>query len=168
MALVTAAIAWTVRLIVVMTRLPLPVVLGALAVSDLYICCPLGQVVPIIAAVMVTAVWFMQHDRPFAAACTALVALIEPNLGGPFCLALFCIERRSRATLLTGGVLCILLSLWLAPASVNLEYLRSTLPGHAASEVHNDYQLSVTHLVSLAGAPDRAALAVGSISTVVL
>src|SRR5581483_5055198 len=61
-----------------------------------------------------------------------------------------------------------LLSLWALGTSGSVEYVRQTLPLHARAEVFDNYQYSLTHLLAVLGTPASLALALGSLSYIVL
>ena len=100
--LTVAAIVATVSLLRDMTQLPAAWILAAIAIPDIYVSLPLGQLVPCIIAAAVATAWSVERGKPVFAACAALITLMEPHLGLPICALLFCIER-GRATGLTRG-----------------------------------------------------------------
>jgi hypothetical protein len=98
------------------------------------------------------------------AALALAVAMIEPHLGLAACISLFVYRPRSRATLVALGVAAVAVSVVALSPATALEYVRETLPVHARAEVTAADQYSLTWLAHVAGADDRLAVTLGSIS----
>jgi hypothetical protein len=156
------ACAWALR---ELTGLPLSATFAALALGDAYdAALTLGQVVPLAVAGITFAAWALARGRFALAALCAAVAMIEPHLGLPACLALFLFVPRTRRALVGYACACFALSLALVGPALNLEYVRTVLPLHALSEIVNEKQLSLTFVAHQLGASDTLALQLGSLS----
>ncbi len=127
-----------------------------------------GQLVPIVYAATVATAYFVVRGRDRAAALAAALTLFEPHLGVPVCLALFIARPRSRALLAACGAGLALISVALLGIGGNIEYFRDVLPAHALSEISNQEQYSLTYLAHLAGAGERAASGLGTLSYIVM
>jgi hypothetical protein len=155
------ASAWALR---ALTGLPFGALLAALALGDGYAALSLGQVVPLAVAGLTFAAWALARGRFALAGLFAAVAMIEPHVGLPACIALFCFAPRSRAALAGCAFACAALSFALAGPALNLEYVRAVLPAHALSELANEKQLSLTLVAHQFGLTDTLALRLGSLS----
>lgn len=162
--IIVASIGLTVYLLRSITQMAIPTIVAAIFIGGIYISLELGQLVPLILAAMVTTAWAVKREHDVLASIAAAVTMFEPNVGLPVCLTLFCIRPKTRLPLIGVGVLFAAVSALAAPISQTMEYFRQTLPAHASSEIRNDEQLSLTHVLSLAGASDRIALLAGSVS----
>ena len=147
-----------------LTRFSVPTIVAAMFIGGIYISLALGQLVPVIIAAIVVTAWAVERENDMLAGIVASVTMCEPNIGLPVCLAVFCIRAKARIPLLAMGVLFAAISVFVAPPAQTIAYFHETLPAHAGSEIRNDEQLSLTHLLALAGASDRTALAAGSLS----
>ncbi len=138
----------------------------ALAVFALSLCAislPFGEVVPIAVAFICAAAYFAWQARWVAAALCAALAMLEPHLGLPVCIALAVWAPASRVSLaLALSVLGAISVAVLGPAT-NLEYFTSVLPAHAISEVARDTQYSLTAVLFSAGTPENAAVRSGAL-----
>ena len=145
-------------------RLRAPVVWAALLLSVGLVSGFLGQLVPFSLLALCLCARALEDERPRLAAVAAAASLIEPHFGFPVCLglALWMPRARPPLALLAGGA--ALLSFGLLGFERNLEYVRDVLPAHLASEVTNEEQYSLTHLLSLAGVPDALAIRLGTLS----
>ena len=100
------------------------------------------------------------------AALAAAVAMIEPHLGLPAMLALFCWVPQTRRTLLAAGIALGFVSFALFGFASNSAYVTHVLPGQAISELPASDQFSLSHLLYVAGFADPLALALGFMSYV--
>ena len=159
-----AAFAGSALLLTGLCRLRAPVVWAALLLSVGLVSGFLGQLVPFSLLALCLCARAVEDERPRLAALAAAASLIEPHFGFPVCLGLALWMPRARLplALLAGGA--ALLSFGLLGFERNLEYVRDVLPAHLASEVTNEEQYSLTHLLSLAGVPDALAIRLGTLS----
>jgi hypothetical protein len=146
-----------------LTGLPLVPLIAAFALGDGYASLCLGQVAPIAVAAIAVAAWLLREGRDEWAGCAAGAAMIEPHIGLPLCASLFVWRARTRLPLLGCAVLCVAASVLAAGAPISLEYVRAVLPAHAASEIANEKQFSLTYALHRLGAPDEAALRAGEL-----
>ncbi len=153
--------AWALREI---SGLSFGATLAAFALGDGYAALSLGQVAPLAVAGITFAAWALARERFALAALFAALAMIEPHVGLPACLALFLFAPRSRAVLLGCALACVALSFAIGGTALNLEYVRSVIPAHALSEVANEKQLSLSIVAHQLGASDALALRIGSFS----
>lgn len=128
----------------------------------------IGQIVPIVCAATIGAAYFVARGRERLAALAAALAMLEPHLGLPVCLALFIARPRARAVLAGSGLLLAIASIALLGFDANIEYLRDVLPAHVSSELSNEEQYSLSYLAHLAGIGDRTASGLGTLSYVVM
>lgn len=170
---VTAALIWALALCVVyaatllalryLTGLSWPLLSAAILPGAL-MSISLGQIAPIaIGLLCVSAA--LARTRPQLAGPMAVLSLIEPHVAVPSCIALFAVNKRCRPGMYFSLFLLAGLSL-LFGAPLTDQYLREVIPAHAASDVWDVGQFSGTLIVHMAGATDRAALLVGSLSYV--
>jgi hypothetical protein len=158
------AIAASAVLLIGLSRLPAPVVWAALLLPVGLVSGFLGQLVPFALLALVVCARALEAERPQLAVLAGVASLIEPHFVLPVCLGLAVGMPRARLPL---GVLlaaAAALSFVLLGVERNLEYVRAVLPAHLASEVGNEEQYSLTHLLNLAGVPDSLALQLGSLS----
>lgn len=146
------------------TSLPAAFVFSLLWLSLIFPSLAYGELIPVSIAGVCIAAWCAREGRWACAAIGALVALAEPHIGLPVCLALAVWQPRARLPLLAGGAALGALSIATLGVQQNLEYFASVLPMHAVSELGSDAQLSLSVILHYAGVPDAAATAVGAAS----
>ncbi|MGH7750800.1 MAG: hypothetical protein ACREQ5_39425, partial [Candidatus Dormibacteria bacterium] len=113
---------------------------------------------------LVASMLALQRGRPRLATVAASVAMLEPHIALPACLALWLYEPRARRTLLAAGALALGLSLLLGPRTL-VEYFTQVLPLHARSEtVADDDQYSLSALLYALGAVRPLADRLGELS----
>jgi hypothetical protein len=161
---VLAAFGLTIWALRSVTRLPLIGLIAAFALVDGLAGWTLGQVAPLAVAAIALAVYFIEAGRDRAAAVAVAFAMIEPHVALPAALALFAWRRQTRFPLVAAGAACLALSFLTAGWNLNLEYVQSVLPAHAASEIASNRQLSLTNLAYRFGANDVLALRLGDAS----
>ncbi len=160
-----AAVACASVALVRLGGLALPVAVLAVLGGVAYVSLPLGQVVPIVVALLCAAALAARAGRFGLAGASCALTTIEPHLGLPACLALFVCAPRSRPVLLACAGVAAVLSLWFAGPAVCLEYVRDVLPAHARSQVGQfGVQYSLTALLFALGASGPAALWAGAFS----
>lgn len=116
---------------------------------------------------IVVAAFAVQRKRWWLAAAATGLALIQPQFGLAVAIALAFFFPRVRVPLAAVAVLIVGMSFAMGPAQ-SVAYLTTELPRHAAAEVFWPYQYSLTWLLAYEGIGERAALAAGSLSTIVL
>ena len=129
-SLLIAALAVTARGLREATGLPWGAVVGAIALVDGYVGLALGQVAPLAIAGIAMAVRFLQEDADPAAGWAASIAMLEPHVGLPACLALFLWRPRTRLPLVAAGALLALASLGAGGLALWHEYFSGVLPAH--------------------------------------
>jgi hypothetical protein len=103
--------------------------------------------------------------RPRLAAILAAATLVEPHIGLPACLTLFCWLSPTRRPFVLTAVALAAASVAAGGLPLQREYFANVLPSHAHSEVSNfASQYSLTSLLYALGATRRVALAGGSLS----
>ncbi len=143
-------------------------VLAALSLSLGATSIPFGQVVPFALAAICASALFASTGRWRAASITAAVAMIEPHLGLPVCMALAVWAPATRVTLVLSFTVLAMLSLAMLGVAANVEYVVRVLPAQALSEAANDMQYSLTSVLASAGAADTVAVRAGSFWYLVL
>ena len=146
------------------TGLPWPAVIAAIGLVDGYVGVALGQIAPLAIAAIAVSMWLLESGRDAAAGWAAALAMLEPHVGLPACLALFLWRAPTRLPLAAAGCALALVSFIFAGLPLWNEYLGSVLPAHAASEVANIKQLSLTYVAHRLGASDATALHIGDLS----
>lgn len=146
------------------TRLPAIAVLVAFTPTIGLLNLWYGEPVPLAIALLGGAALAAHSRRDALAGALAALALLEPHVGLPACVGAFFALPRSRVALIASGVALGLLSLVSLGPHLNLEYLLQALPAQARSEIAVNYQLSMSHILNLAGVGTRPALTLGSLS----
>lgn len=124
---------------------------------------PLGEIMPLAFAGLCLAGYYAWLGRWHAAGVAGMIAMLEPHIGLPACIALAVWAPGTRIPLAIGfGALAGLSLLMLGP-NVNLEYFLSVLPAHALSEATRDTQYSLTAVLTSIGVGSSAAIRAGSI-----
>lgn len=158
-----ACVTATVLAVRRVTGLPLLAVTAAFVLGDGYAMLCLGQIAPVAVAAIALAARFLASERDGAAACAAAVAMLEPHVGLPVCLALFVWRPRTRLILGGAAFFCAALSVAVAGLPTTLEYVHAVVPAHALSEVANEKQLSLTYALHRFGVADANALLAGDL-----
>jgi hypothetical protein len=164
-ALLLIAAGATIVLLRRLTGLPLPLIAASVFVGDLFPSLLIGQVVPLVVALLAGAAVALEAGRPRLAAALAACTLIEPHIGLPACLALFVWERRARVPLLAALGVLGGLSLLGGGIARNLEYGLAVLPAHARAEgLEFAAQYSLSAALAQLGVADGLALELGALS----
>jgi len=159
------AFAASVVIVAKLSRLHIATVALLLGGVEILIDVPLGQIVPIVVALLCYAALALRAERYSRCAVLCALATMEPHLGLPACVGLFICERRTRPALLASAAVAAGSALAVAGPAVCLEYFRQVLPLHALSQVDQLHiQLSLTSLAYALGADARTAVVIGSAS----
>jgi len=145
--------------------------LTALAASGLAVLGPAvlqGALSPIPIALTVCAALALRRKQWNAAAILLGFAMVEPHMVLPACVAVFLAIPQMRIRLLAAGAGAAAVMLAALGPQVALSYFTTVLPLHAASEVNNLGQLSLTALLYHLGAAPALALRLGSLQYVLL
>lgn len=121
----------------------------------------LGQLAPVAIALMTLAALLLYFERPAWAGALTALALVEPHVALPSCIAMLVAVRRSRFPLVAVGFGLAALSM-LFGVQRNIEYFIYTLPSHALSDVADVGQYSATVVAHVLGLSDGAASHVGT------
>jgi hypothetical protein len=143
------------------TDLPLSGLIAGFALGDGYASLCLGQLAPVAVAAITVATACAQRHRYRAAAFAAALAMVEPHVALPACLALFLWRPAARVPLAAAALALLALSIATGGMATNLEYVRQVVAAHGLSEIANEKQLSLTYLVHRFGAGDAQALRIG-------
>ena len=149
-----------------LTRFPALLILLGLGLTDGYQSIIYGQLPPLAVAALSAAAYFLQARRYVPAAVAVGASMIEPHLGLPACLAMFVWCGRARLPLAGVAVILTAVAAFALGPAENLDYILRVLPQHAAAELVATDQYALSHELHVAGFPDRAALALGSLSYV--
>ncbi len=166
-AILLASLGTTVAILNLICDLRKETIFAALLLGAFYSVF-LGQFMPIVCAATVAAAFFTARGRDRVAALAAALAMLEPHLGLPVCLALFFARPRARGVLAGCGAAFALASIALLGPSSNLEYVRDVLPAHMLSEISNEGQYSLSYLAHLAGLGESASIRLGTLSYLVM
>ena len=152
--------------VVTLTRFAMvtwPVAVSAFVLSLGAASIPFGEIVPIAIGAICLCAYFAWRGRWRASAIFAAVAMVEPHVGLPVCLALAIWAPATRLTLGISAAVLAAVSLFTLGPAVNLEYFASVLPAHALSEAARDTQFSLTSVLASLGVVDTLAVRVGSL-----
>jgi hypothetical protein len=162
------AILITAVLLAKRAHIPPLVALLCLAMVDGYFNLFYGELPPIAVAALVASAGLGTARRYSAAAIVGSLAMIEPHIGLPACLAMFVWWPKTRVAFVICGTALAAVSVAAIGLPANLEYFHTVLPLHAAAEIAAQDQYSLTRVLHILGAPDRIALSVGSMSYLVM
>lgn len=163
-ALVVAAGVVTVLALRALTGLPWLMLGGAFLVGTTYHDELQGELPALAIVALVCGALLLERERPRAAALVALGALTAPAVAAPALLALFAFVPKSRLTLVASGIGAVALSVAVAGPAALFEYFARVLPAQAAAETSAVDQYSLTWVLHMLGAGDRAAVAAGSLA----
>ncbi len=145
-----------------------PMVLAALMLSLGAASIPFGEVVPVALAAICACAYWARRGQWLPASIAAAVAMIEPHIGLPTCVALFVWARPTRVPLaIAAAVLGAIALVAIGPAA-NWEYFARVLPAHALSEAARDTQYSLTSVLASFGVAPSTAVQAGSLSYLVM
>jgi hypothetical protein len=143
----------------------------ALAASSLAMVAPAvlqGALAPLPIALTIFGALFLSQKRwTYATACLAF-SMIEPHMALPACVAAFFFVPQMRARLLLAGGAAFAVMLAAVGPHVALSYFTTILPIHAASEVNNLGQESLTAMLYHLGVRPELALRLGSLQYLLL
>ena len=162
------AILITAVLLAKRAHIPPLVALLCLAMVDGYFNLFYGELPPIAVAALVASAGLGTARRYTAAAIVGSLAMIEPHIGLPACLAMFIWWPKTRVPFVICGTALAAVSVTAIGLPANLEYFHTVLPLHAAAEIAAQDQYSLTRLLHILGVPDRIALSAGSLSYLVM
>ncbi|MHB8147012.1 MAG: glycosyltransferase 87 family protein [Vulcanimicrobiaceae bacterium] len=123
---------------------------------------------PIPIALSVCAALALQRKQWNAATVLLGFAMIEPHMVLPACAAVFLFVQEMRVRLVVAGACAVAIMLVAIGPQVALSYFTTILPLHAASEVSNLGQDSLTAVLYRLGVRPALALHLGSLQYVVL
>jgi len=141
-----------------LSRLPKTTVCAALAIPLFWATIVFGQLVAVALGALCLCALSVERGKYALAGALAWVAMIQPHVALPACIALAIFVPRTRPALGIGAVVAALLSLALLGVGQNIEYFTSVLGAHASSELANDEQYSLAYYLHVMGANDRLAL----------
>ena len=136
----------------------------ALAASALAVLAPSvlqGALAPIPIALTVGAALALQRRSWTVSAILLGFAMIEPHMALPACAAVWLFVPQMRLRLTIAGACAASVMLAAVGPHVALSYLTTVLPLHAASEVNNAGQESLTALLYQLGVPLKLSLQLG-------
>jgi glycosyl transferase family 87 len=122
----------------------------------------LGQLAPIAIALLTMAALLLYHERPAWAGAMTALALVEPHVALPSCIAMLVAFRRARLPLVAVGAAFAALSM-LFGMGRNVEYFVHVLSSHALSDVPDVGQYSLTVLGHVLGFSDSGASRAGTL-----
>ena len=150
-----------------MTSFPSLYIFLGLCVAD-YESFQFGQLPPLVIAAICGAAYLLRARRDAPAAVCASIAMIEPHLGLPVCLALFACRPRTRPALAVVAIVFGAVSVIVTGARANVDYFTHVLSEQVAAELVAVDQYSLSHVLHLTGLHDRPAVLAGSISYLVM
>ena len=164
LALLTVAYGLTIFLLHKTTGVSLFIIGTVLYLSSFMLGIQSGQIVSFVLLFLSFAMYFVQKECYWLSGLFLLGTLIEPHLGIGCVIASFLFLDRTRFVLGFGLFGLLALSFFTIGKDVSIEYIISVLPKHAMSEIHQNGQLSLTHILFLLGWDDRTSLFFGSVS----
>ncbi|MGZ3498116.1 MAG: glycosyltransferase family 87 protein [Vulcanimicrobiaceae bacterium] len=168
MAVALAAFAVCIIVLKRLSGFALSAIVAALALSMGMTSLPFGENIPFAIGALCLCAWFASQGRWRAASVAAAVAMIEPQLGLPACLALFVWVKQSRVVLAVTALLFALVSLWFIGPAANVEYFARVLPAQALSEASRDTQYSLSSVLIGFGIGDSVATRIAEIEYVLM
>ncbi len=166
-AVMIGSLAGSAYLLARMTRLPVLVIFLSLLVAN-YEGIAFGQLPPLTILALCAAAYFLRRKNYALAALCAAVAMVEPHVALPVCIALFLFRRGTRVPLAAAGAVFVAAGIAAIGISRNVEYFRTVVPRQVAAELVAIDQYSLSHVLHLLGAPDRLAIAAGSFSYLIM
>jgi hypothetical protein len=166
--MLAGAVVATIVILRRLTALPYPVLAAALVLSDGLASLWSGELVPLVVLALCASAWYARRRKPWAAACAALMTLIEPHVGLPACAALALWFAATRIPILIGSATLAGISLALLGPARNIEYFAKVLPAHVDLERSRVLQYSLTWMLHQAGVSDRVGTTLGTASYVAL
>lgn len=158
-----ASIAVSAWVVARLSRLPLPCAIAASALAIGMPSIPQGGLAPVPIALLFLAAYFARRERWTATVVCGALAMIEPHVALPVDAALFLFVPAVRWRFAVAALALAVLSLCVAAPHTSLFYFTSLLPHHAASEVNNLAQFSLTTLLYHLGIPAATAVRIGSV-----
>ncbi len=128
----------------------------------------LGQLAPIVVAVIAAAAWALQRRRDALAGGALVLTLVEPHVGAAACVAAFALVRGTRLPLATGVCVAAAASWWLFGTNGLRAYVTHVLPDAARANVADPFNYGLAPLLREAGLSERAALGAGDVSYAVM
>ncbi len=125
---------------------------------------PGPEIFPLALAPAVAAALAAERGKYVLASILAALAMVEPQIGLPVCLALFVRFGAARLTLALCGLVAFAACIAAWPLTV--EYVTRVLPAHGASETPWVTQYGLPHLLFSLGVP--SALHIGTIASLVI
>jgi len=148
-----------------LTKFPFYASVATLGGAVAYVSVPLGQVVPLVVALLCGAALALRRERFALAGALVALTAIEPHLGLPAALALFACERRTRVALAAAAAALAAVSVAALGIATCRDYLLVVLPLHALSQVDDfGIQFGLTALLRSLGATPHDALLYGGLS----
>lgn len=123
-----------------------------------------GNAMPLAVAAVVVAAFCAQRGQAVGAALAVAFAAVEPQIALPAAVGLFVGFRAVRVPLVLAFTALGAISVTSGGFARTVAYVTMVLPAHALSEVSRDNQYSLSTVVASFGVPDTAAVALGSIS----
>ncbi len=167
-ACVLAALLAAIVLVVRTLRIDAVVAIAALTLSAGFPSVLLGQTATFALLAIVAAGFALATGRDRLAGILAATTLVEPHVGMFVVVAVAVLVPRARLSLGAGVAALVAVALVAGSPREQLTYLTTYLPQHAFAELHSDEQESLAYALALDGVPDRAALALGAASTLLL
>lgn len=127
-----------------------------------------GALAPIAIACIVWAGLALRERRWNRASLLLCAAMIEPHMALPACAAAALFVPQLRVRLAAGALLAAAICIVAVGPHVSLAYFTQVLPAHAASELNNLAQDSLTALLYHAGLSSAAALRAGALQYALL
>lgn len=166
-ALTLVAIAGSIALLARTLPLPLLVVTAAIALSQ-FPTLTLGQYTGFELLALAAAAAALRAGRDALAGVLAAGTLIEPHVGLFVMLTMGLLVPRARIALVLCAAVAVLIAIAATSPAEQLTYLTVNLPAQAFASVRSQDQYGLSYALTLLGAGDRVALALGSASTAVM
>jgi hypothetical protein len=127
----------------------------------------LGQIAPLAIAALCGGALLLRRGQHVMASLAVLGVMLEPHIGIPAIVGLYCGVKRSRLALAIAFLALIVFTLFLQPA-LSAEFAFRALPALGESDLRAVSQFSLSVLLHAIGANDKTALLIGSIWYVTL
>lgn len=165
---ILASIWLSARALAILLEQPAHLMLWALMIGFAVSSIPTGEIgAPLIAALLWMAVG-LRRGAWAPAAVAGGIAMLVPHVGLPAMAAAFLLVPQMRKPVAIVAIALAGLDFLAGGFHTALSYFTDVLPAHARSEIGSSMQYGMTWILQGAGLPERAAIAGGEISYVVM
>ena len=151
-----------------LTGLPAVSAFAFIALPIAYVSFVLGQLAPIVLALVCGCALAVREGRAMWAGTLAALTLIEPHIGLPVVIVTAIVLPAARLAIVSCGAALAVIAFATLGVDTNVAYLAHELPLHALAESGNADQYSLTMVTHLFGASDALADRLGMLQYLVM